>query len=63
MSRKLLEQYDVIIHGGGLYAGGLSGIHTIVKTMTPLFFVRSLSSSVYNLAIQTMVKCGMIALI
>lgn len=27
----LLEQYDVIIHGGGLYAGGLSGIRTIVK--------------------------------
>ena len=31
VSRTLLEQYDVIIHGGGLYAGGLSGIHTIVK--------------------------------
>lgn len=27
----LLAQYDVIIHGGGLYAGGLSGIHTIAK--------------------------------
>lgn len=31
VSRALLEQYDVIIHGGGLYAGGLSGIHTIIK--------------------------------
>ena len=31
VNRKLLEQYDVIIHGGGLYAGGLSGINTIVK--------------------------------
>ena len=28
---KLLAKYDIIIHGGGLYAGGLSGIQTIVK--------------------------------
>lgn len=27
----VLRQYDVIIHGGGLYAGGLSGINLIVQ--------------------------------
>lgn len=26
-----LTQYDVLIHGGGLYAGGLSGISVITK--------------------------------
>ncbi|MGN0999313.1 MAG: flavodoxin domain-containing protein [Faecousia sp.] len=31
VNSKMLSQYDVIIHGGGLYAGGLSGIGTIVK--------------------------------
>lgn len=31
VSGDVLSQYDVIIHGGGLYAGGLSGIGTIVK--------------------------------
>ena len=28
---SILSRYDIIIHGGGLYAGGLSGIGTIVK--------------------------------
>ncbi|MCI5648319.1 MAG: flavodoxin domain-containing protein [Fusicatenibacter sp.] len=28
---SILASYDVIIHGGGLYAGGLSGIQTIVR--------------------------------
>lgn len=36
VSGKLLAQYDVIIHGGGLYAGGLSGIGTIVKNYDSL---------------------------
>ena len=27
----MLAQYDVLIHGGGLYAGGLSGISVITK--------------------------------
>ncbi len=27
----LLKQYDVLIHGGGLYAGSLSGIRVITK--------------------------------
>ena len=31
VSVEKLKSYDVIIHGGGLYAGGLCGIHTIVK--------------------------------
>lgn len=31
VSLSLLKGYDVIIHGGGLYAGGLSGIRTITK--------------------------------
>lgn len=31
VNRNLMEQYDVIIHGGGLYSGGLSSINTIVK--------------------------------
>ena len=46
VNRKLLEQYDVIIHGGGLYAGGLSGIHTIVKTLTPFLTKKSSCSPV-----------------
>ncbi|MGM9660610.1 MAG: flavodoxin domain-containing protein [Faecousia sp.] len=36
VNSKLLAQYDVIIHGGGLYAGGLSGIGTIVKNYDAL---------------------------
>lgn len=28
---EMLKSYDVIIHGGGLYAGGLCGINTIVR--------------------------------
>lgn len=28
---SVLTKYDVIIHGGGLYAGGLSGINMLVK--------------------------------
>lgn len=32
----LLAQYDIIIHGGGLYAGGLSGINTIVKNFNAI---------------------------
>ena len=31
VSVEKLKSYDVIIHGGGLYAGGLCGINTIVK--------------------------------
>ena len=31
-----LAQYDIIIHGGGLYAGGLSGINTIVKNFNTI---------------------------
>ena len=31
-----LAQYDIIIHGGGLYAGGLSGINTIVKNFNAI---------------------------
>ena len=31
VSPERLKTYDVIIHGGGLYAGGLSGINTIAK--------------------------------
>ena len=31
ISPEMLKSHDVIIHGGGLYAGGLCGIHTIVK--------------------------------
>ena len=31
VSPERLKSYDVIIHGGGLYAGGLSGINTIAK--------------------------------
>ncbi len=27
----MLKQYDIIIHGSGLYAGGLAGIRTITK--------------------------------
>ena len=31
VNAELLKSYDILIHGGGLYAGGLSGIQTIVK--------------------------------
>ena len=31
VNSSILVQYDVIIHGGGLYAGGLSGINIITK--------------------------------
>ena len=31
LTPERLKPYDVIIHGGGLYAGGLCGINTIVK--------------------------------
>ena len=31
VNAELLQSYDILIHGGGLYAGGLSGIQTIVK--------------------------------
>ena len=31
VNAELLKSYDIFIHGGGLYAGGLSGIQTIVK--------------------------------
>ena len=31
VTRELLTQYDGLIHGGGLYAGGLSGISVITK--------------------------------
>ena len=31
ISPEMLKSHDVIIHGGGLYAGGLSGINTIAK--------------------------------
>ena len=31
-----LAQYDVLIHGGGLYAGGLSGISVITKNYAML---------------------------
>lgn len=33
---KDLAQYDVIIHGGGLYAGGLSGISVLTKNFEAL---------------------------
>ena len=36
MNGTLLAQYDIIIHGGGLYAGGLSGINTIVKNFNAI---------------------------
>lgn len=29
--RAALEKYDVVIHGGGLYAGGLNGLKAITK--------------------------------
>lgn len=32
MTGEKLAQYDVIIYGGGLYAGGVSGINLIVKS-------------------------------
>ena len=31
VNAELLKSYDILIHGGGLYAGGLGGIQTIVK--------------------------------
>lgn len=31
LTPERLKPYDVIIHGGGLYAGGLCGINTIAK--------------------------------
>lgn len=31
-----LQRYDVIIHGGGLYAGGLSGLSTLTKPYAAL---------------------------
>ena len=31
VNAELLKSYDILIHGGGLYAWGLSGIQTIVK--------------------------------
>lgn len=32
----VLQNYDVIIHGGGLYAGGLSGVQTITRNFDML---------------------------
>lgn len=31
VNAELLKSYDILIHGGGLYAGGLCGINAIVK--------------------------------
>lgn len=31
VSRKMLTQYDVLVHCGGLYAGGLNGIRIVTK--------------------------------
>ena len=32
VSRELMKKYDVIIYGGGLYAGGVNGINIIKKS-------------------------------
>ena len=36
VDEKTLEQYDVILHGGGLYAGGLLGLQPILKHFSRL---------------------------
>ena len=45
ISPEMLKSHDVIIHGGGLYAGGLCGIHTIVKHFDAVADMRMVLSS------------------